>query len=125
LFGVCEFLSCTRLGCLGCFGKGLGEMEMEIWFSTVGRVLGIWVVALKITKVWPHFAKYPRDIVSLPTYLCFGYICTFIEIWALLACWNTSWAGAVYSESRANNRTLSISPQQEGALDQELVELVR
>jgi hypothetical protein len=34
-------------------------------------------------------------LIWLPGYLLFGYLCTFVKIWALLTCWNSSWATSV------------------------------
>lgn len=47
---------------------------------------------MKFIKVAAHFRKYPRDIVYFPGYLVFGYWCTVVKLWALLTCWNASWA---------------------------------
>jgi hypothetical protein len=63
-------------------------------FPLAALGLCVWIIAIKIVKIIPHFRKRPHDLVYFPGYLVFGYWCTLVKIWAMLACWNASWATA-------------------------------
>lgn len=73
-----------------------GADKLDYYNASAGCLL-IWTIALKYFKIFAHFQKHPRDIVYFPAYLVFGYWCTFVKIWAMLTCWNVSWATAKVS----------------------------
>lgn len=67
-------------------------------FPVAALGLLVWIIAMKVVKILPHFRKHPRDLVYFPGYLVFGYWCTLVKIWAMLTCWNASWATAKVNE---------------------------
>jgi hypothetical protein len=88
----------------------LKEASMLEYFNLGASGLYAWIVGMKIVKVLPHFRKYPGHILYLPAYLGYGYLCTFVKLWALLTCWNASWATAkIGNEALDVERTISKS----------------
>jgi hypothetical protein len=67
-------------------------------FKTGAIILYTWIVGMKSIKIMPHVKKNPKDLMYLPAYLGYGYWATLVKVWALLTCWNASWATAKVSD---------------------------
>ncbi|KAH7090786.1 hypothetical protein FB567DRAFT_558923 [Paraphoma chrysanthemicola] len=76
--------------------KDAGELAL---FPLAAAALYAWIITMKIVKILPHFRKHPQDLVYFPAYLVFGYWCTLVKVWAMLTCWNASWATAKSSDT--------------------------
>ncbi|TID15245.1 nucleotide-diphospho-sugar transferase [Venturia nashicola] len=62
------------------------------WSSTVHLVmLSCWIVASKMAKIVPHFKRHPSDLMFFPGQVVFGYVHTFIKLWALFTFWDVGW----------------------------------
>ncbi|OIW27122.1 hypothetical protein CONLIGDRAFT_708003 [Coniochaeta ligniaria NRRL 30616] len=55
--------------------------------------LGCWILATKVVKVFPYYARHPEDIVLFPFYLLFAYFHSFIKLYALLTFYSCAWSG--------------------------------
>ena len=66
--------------------------------STGVSLLCLWIFGTKLVKPWPHFRRYPRDLVFLPGYILFGYAHSLVKLWALLTFWDISWGSRRLSD---------------------------
>ena len=70
----------------------------EAWSEEGGSwkwmwALVLWILGAKMVKVAPYFWAHPWDLLLLPGYIVFGYLHSFIKLYALLTFWNVCWAG--------------------------------
>jgi len=77
--------------------KAMEEADVLGYYKAATCIFLVWIIVLKYIKVLAHFKKHPCDIPYFPAYLLFGHWCTLVKIWALLTCWNASWATAKVS----------------------------
>ncbi|KAJ4024580.1 hypothetical protein NW752_003147 [Fusarium irregulare] len=47
----------------------------------------------KVIKLIPHFLKYPQDFPLMVCQIVFGYLHSFIKLWALITFWDCGWSG--------------------------------
>lgn len=55
--------------------------------------LGLWILASKLVKPFPHFRQHPKDLLFLPGYILFGYYHSLIKLYALITFWDVAWSG--------------------------------
>ncbi|KAF2462294.1 nucleotide-diphospho-sugar transferase [Lineolata rhizophorae] len=71
-------------------------MLLSLWKATLNPkamfVLALWVFASKMVKAIPHFRRHPKDLVYLPVYVLFGYVHSFIKLWAAFTVFDISWS---------------------------------
>lgn len=51
----------------------------------------MWVFLSKLIKPFPYFWRNPKDLVYLPGSILFGYLHSFIKLYAMLTFWVTAW----------------------------------
>lgn len=56
-------------------------------------LLLIWMFWTKTIKLIPHFLKYPSDFPLMFCQILFGYVHSFIKLWALITFWDCGWSG--------------------------------
>ncbi|KAJ4136516.1 hypothetical protein NW768_004131 [Fusarium equiseti] len=47
----------------------------------------------KVVKLIPHFLQYPQDFPLMIFQIIFGYLHSFIKLWALITFWDCGWSG--------------------------------
>lgn len=55
--------------------------------------LALWILLTKSVKVFPYYARHPKDIVLFPVYLLFAYFHSAIKLYALLTFYSCAWSG--------------------------------
>ncbi|OLN95753.1 hypothetical protein CCHL11_02719 [Colletotrichum chlorophyti] len=55
--------------------------------------LVFWILWSKTIKLWPHIFRHPEDIPLLVCQIIFGYVHSFIKLWALVTFWDCAWLG--------------------------------
>ncbi|KAI9733823.1 MAG: hypothetical protein M1818_007090 [Claussenomyces sp. TS43310] len=71
-----------------------------LWRSPYGSgcnlgYLGFLLLVSKVIKPFPHLLKHPRDVFYLPFGILFGYYHSWVNLYALLTCWNAAWGTRV------------------------------
>ncbi|GKU06033.1 unnamed protein product [Fusarium langsethiae] len=56
-------------------------------------LLLIWMFWTKVVKLVPHFLKYPSDFPLIVCQVVFGYVHSFIKLWAWITFWDCGWSG--------------------------------
>ncbi|KAJ3547471.1 hypothetical protein NM208_g1492 [Fusarium decemcellulare] len=56
-------------------------------------LLLIWMFWTKVVKIIPHFCQHPSDFSLVIFQILFGYVHSFIKLWALLTFWDCDWSG--------------------------------
>ncbi|KAF2272858.1 uncharacterized protein EI97DRAFT_384919 [Westerdykella ornata] len=78
----------------------LREAGAQDWLRVAFAALMGWCTLMKFVKIWPHFRKYPKDILYFPGYILFGWYCTFIKLYAIYTLRETYWATAAEAFKR-------------------------
>ncbi|KAI0475295.1 nucleotide-diphospho-sugar transferase [Xylariaceae sp. FL0804] len=55
--------------------------------------LALWILAMKLVKLLPHFRLHPRDVVFLPGQIVFAYFHSFVKLYALFTFYVVAWGG--------------------------------
>ena len=55
--------------------------------------LGLWMLASKLVKPFPHFWRNPKDLLFLPGYILFSYYHSLIKLYAMFTFWDVAWSG--------------------------------
>ena len=61
--------------------------------------LCLWILGTKLVKTWPHFRRYPGDVVYLPGAILFGWFHSFIKLYALITFWDIHWGSRPLDDS--------------------------
>jgi hypothetical protein len=69
-----------------------------LFMSEHGRMAEIVLLLIfmfwsKVVKLIPHFLKYPQDFKLMVFQVAFGYLHSFIKLWALITFWDCGWSG--------------------------------
>jgi hypothetical protein len=82
---------------------------VEMKYFKAGAIdLCTWIIGMKIVKVMPHFKKNQRISYICLLTLAMGIWPTLAKVWALLTCWNASWATAKISEKVSDKDATSL-----------------
>lgn len=69
-----------------------------------------WIVWSKTVKLWPHFIRYPADLLLMPVQIAFGYIHSIIKLWALLTYWDCDWSGRRLDDVNGRGMATGFEP---------------
>jgi hypothetical protein len=71
--------------------KALEHAGCLEWFPITVTALLIWCTVMKLAKLIPHFEKHPKDLIYFPGYLIFGYVSSFLRIYAMFTFMEGQW----------------------------------
>ncbi|KAM5386450.1 hypothetical protein ACJZ2D_000413 [Fusarium nematophilum] len=71
-------------------------------------ILLIWMFWTKVVKIIPHFLRYPSDFPLVICQIVFGYVHSFIKLWALLTFWDCDWSGRNLDEVNADGERAQL-----------------
>lgn len=63
----------------------------SVGVSTRVGILMLWILCSKLVKPFPHFRRYPRDLLLLPGYILFGYVHSLVKLYALVTFGDIAW----------------------------------
>jgi hypothetical protein len=67
------------------------------WYHKYGSTgvlyLVVWILLTKLVKTFAHFVRHPADIPLIPVCILFGYLHSFIKLYAAVSFWDCSWGG--------------------------------
>ncbi|KAF4339118.1 capsule polysaccharide synthase Cps1 [Fusarium beomiforme] len=69
----------------------------------------IFMFLTKITKIIPQFLRHPEDFPLVGCQILFGYVHSFIKLWALVTFWDCDWSGRNLNEVNPAHAGLDTS----------------